>query len=145
MKRVFTKEFHGEATALAPGWITAPAKETWLAQEDIEVVAAELNIYISEPSENDGFGAAEIELSQVGVAEQDGVILKAVCSEGWNTTPAGITATNGHAFLSFPAGYAIPVREEGTIYLHLRVLGKSAGITMSRYGAIIYYTKKSSR
>ncbi|GAI68393.1 unnamed protein product, partial [marine sediment metagenome] len=111
MKRIFTKVFSG----VIPVETTTPSQVnallTWLAQEDIDVIGAEALVSCGLPSENDGWSYCVVELSQVGVHGEDGVILKAVASEGWNTTPAGIVKADGHAFVTFPAGYSVPVKE----------------------------------
>ncbi|MBA7587914.1 hypothetical protein ES708_29961 [subsurface metagenome] len=118
---------------------------SWLVQEDIEVIGAQATIYLVSPSENDGFSSVDLELSQVGIPAQDGAILSVNATEGWNTTPAGISTTNGIASVFFPPGFAVPVKEEGYLYVNSVGVGKSAGVSMYDYEIIVFYTKKGSR
>ncbi len=146
-RRVFTKVFHG--LVQAQGGVGVPvvvnSAQTWLAQEDIEVVGAQGTMVNTAPSENDGFATAEVELSQVGVLDSDGAILKVVANEGWNTAPPGILASSGHTEVAFAPTLAIPVKEEGLLYINTSVIGKSAGTSGFSYSVIVFYTKKSSR
>ncbi len=140
-RRIFTKVFANYILAEPAGKI-GNAVLTWLAQEDIEVIGAEALISCIVPSENDGWSFCVVELSQVGVFGQDGDILKVVGSEGWNTTPAGICKADGHAFITFPAGFAVPVKEEGYLYINYESQGKSAGASQYNFAVIVYYTKR---
>ena len=144
-KRIFTKRFSGEIQVSMIGYVEQNALETWLLQDDIEILGAEIVVAADKPSENDGFAIVSVELSQTGVALQDGAIILASASEGWNTAPPGISMTNGHAVVTFPQGTVIPVREEGHLYINARGRGKSAGVSTFGYGAVVYYTKGSSR
>ncbi len=141
-KRIFTKVFSGTTPTALAMVKDYNAQEAWLVQEDIEVIGAELVIQSAQPSENDGFAYCGVELSQVGVISQDGAILKAAAFEGWNTTPAGICTANGHAIVAFPLGLAVPVKEEGYLYINLTTYGKTAGMSVFNWGCIVYYTKK---
>ncbi|MBA7587287.1 hypothetical protein ES708_29312 [subsurface metagenome] len=145
MKRVFTKIFEEDLVVVEPSEKVVGAVWTWLIQEDIDVIAAAISIQRTTPSENDGFSFGCIELSQVGVYGQDGAILAAQAGEGWNTTPAGICEANGHAVLALPQGYAVPVKEEGYLYVNSKSRGKTAGGSEYHYQVIVYYTKKGSR
>ncbi|MBA7587043.1 hypothetical protein ES708_29053 [subsurface metagenome] len=118
---------------------------SWLVQEDIEVVGAQASIASLLPSENDGWAFAKVELSQVGIRAQDGAILAANATEGWNTVPQGITQCNGHATIVFPQGVAVPVKEEGYLYINALTMGKSAGNSMFDYEIVVFYTKGRSR
>ncbi|MBA7551290.1 hypothetical protein ES705_43829 [subsurface metagenome] len=142
-KRVFSKVFHGTIVASNPLGTAYNAYETWLAQENIEVVGVQASILVTEPSENDGLATAEIELSQVGVKDQDGAILKVVVGEWWNTTPAGIAMTAGHSEVAFSPTLAIPVKEEGYLYINGSAIGKTAGLSHFSYSVIVFYTKGS--
>ena len=145
-KRVFTKVFHGMLTAsLAPLAEGKNAEQTWLAQEDIEVVGVQASMLSTAPSENDGFASGEVELSQVGIKDNDGAIAKVVASEGWNTTPAGVCETAGHTELSFAPTLTIPIKEEGLLYINTSAIGKSAGLSHFSWTVIVFYTKKGSR
>ncbi|MBA7551992.1 hypothetical protein ES705_44543 [subsurface metagenome] len=141
-KRIFTKVFSGSViVAAAP--TDEGAWESWLIQyEAIEVIGAQAKILSTMPSENDGFAYAEVELSQVGVRRQEGAILSVAAGEGWNTTPAGINQVNGHQVVTFPAGFAVPVKEEGYLYINTGGRGKSAGDSVFEYEVIVFYTKK---
>ncbi|MBA7587237.1 hypothetical protein ES708_29258 [subsurface metagenome] len=144
-KRIFTKIFSGTIDLTTTSMTVRNAKESWLAQEDIEVIGAEVAIQSQMPSENDGFSQCFVELSQVGVFGQEGAILGAWASEGWNTTPAGIMATTGHIVVMFPQGYVVPVKEEGYLHVNTRGWGKSAGTDLFEYEIYVYYTKGRSR
>jgi len=142
MRRIFTKVWAGFTAVSTTAETTENAYRSWLAQEPIEVIGAQISIINRIPSENDGFACLELELSQVGLIGQDGSILRAGASEGWNTTPAGISATNAFATVTFPDGYTVPVKEEGYLYLNLDMIGKSAGASVFAWCITIYYTKK---
>lgn len=146
-KRIFTKRFSGRITCAFgdPAITSKNAIESWLVQEDLEVVGASIAVGPSLPSENDGWTYCAVELSQVGIAALDGSILTAYASEGWNTTPAGITQSNANVAISFPNGAAIPVKEEGYLYINCKFAGKSAGDSLYDYGVTVYYTKKGSK
>ncbi len=145
MKRIFTKVFSGTVGAISAGTIPHNAIESWLVQEDIEVIGAEIALVNSAPSENDGFAHCAIELSQVGIFSQDGIILKGVASEGWNTVPQGLAQTNANVAVTFPDGLAVPIKEEGYLYVNAVTYGKTAGESVFSYAIIAYYTKKGSR
>ncbi|MBA7712817.1 hypothetical protein ES703_121807 [subsurface metagenome] len=147
MKRIFTKRFSGAIDANPPGLVFEDqnALETWLVQEDIDVIGAEVAVASHAPSENDGYALVSVELSQVGVMNQDGSILLASSTEGWNTAPPGICQASGHAMVTFPNGMAVPVKEEGYLYINGRSKGKSAGPSLFSYGVVVYYTKKGAR
>ena len=140
-KRIFTKYLSGQSTIITGAITSENALASWLTQEDIEVIGAELTVVSATPAENDGFAHCNVELSQVGIFGQDGAILRAVAGEGWNTTPAGIDQSNANAVVTFPAGFAVPVKEEGYLYINSQGYGKTAGGSVFIWGAIIYYTK----
>ncbi|MBA7712241.1 hypothetical protein ES703_121213 [subsurface metagenome] len=142
-KRIFTKVFEGVLQAGATP-VHDNARDTWLVQENIEVIGASISVGNTAPSENDGFASVIVELSQVGLREQDGAILSAKAFEGWNTTPAGVDVALGHIAIAFPQGYAVPVKEEGYLYVNAYTQGKSAGVSGFDYVVIVYYTKGSS-
>jgi hypothetical protein len=146
MKRIFTKVMMGEAlTTTGPVVRLNNAVDTWLIQEDIDVIGAQVCVIRQLPSENDGFTFMAVELSQTGVYGQDGSILNGMAGEGWNTSPAGIDVCNVNVTIAFPQGTAVPVKEEGHLYLNVLEFGKSAGVSIYEYIVTIYYTKKGSR
>ncbi|MBA7555813.1 hypothetical protein ES705_48500 [subsurface metagenome] len=144
-KRIFTKVFSGQQASLGMNTTVQAGLHSWLVQEDIEVIGAQAAIHSVLPSENDGWAMVDMELSQVGIPAQDGAILSVNAGEGWNTTPAGVTQCNGHTSIFFPPGFAVPVKEEGYLYVNSVSQGKSAGTSMFDYEIIVFYTKKGSR
>ncbi|MBA7575142.1 hypothetical protein ES708_16963 [subsurface metagenome] len=144
-KRVFTKIFRGEINVELAMPTIVNGFFSWLVQEDIELVGAEISLQNDMPSENDGFATCELELSQTGLIGGDGAILDAKAMEGWNTVPQGICNQNAHVVLVLPQGVAIPIKEEGHLYLNTRGYGKTADLSYFEYCVIIYYTKGRSR
>jgi hypothetical protein len=144
-KRVFTKVFHGQVVAEDAMVVQVNSKETWLAQEDIEVIGVQASMLNTQPSENDGMATAEVELSQVGKLDADGAIIKVVATEWWNTAPPGIGIGNGHTELSFSPTLSIPIKEEGLLYINTSCIGKTAGMSVFSYSVLVFYTKKGSR
>ncbi|GAI02704.1 unnamed protein product [marine sediment metagenome] len=144
-KRVFTRIAKGIASVGGMGF-PEPGEQTglysWLLQEDIEIVGVCMSLWNSLPSENDGFAWCNLELSQTAEYGQSGSIASVNAMEGWNTTPAGICATNGHQVMNFPVGLSIPVKEEGHLYVNALLEGKSAGTSEFSFLVIIYYTMK---
>ncbi|MBA7557873.1 hypothetical protein ES705_50651 [subsurface metagenome] len=148
-KRIFTKVWAGYVNVEPGGYPAGPMIEnainSWLLQENVEVIGASMALVNTMPSENDGFSQVLLELSQSGIYGTDGGILAVMSSEGWNTTPAGIFGSVGHSGVMFPDGKTIPVREEGHLYLNVSFTGKSAGICVYSFEVMIYYTKQGSR
>ncbi len=144
-KRIFTRVYEGTVGATGTALVEEPAKESWLLQEDIEVIGAEIALINQAPSENDGFAVVFAELSQTAIRGQDGAILVGQAYEGWNTTPAGVDVIAAHPIVSFPQGFAVPVKEEGYLYVNTAYIGKSAGVSIFHYEVVVYYTKKGSR
>ncbi|MBA7700096.1 hypothetical protein ES703_108803 [subsurface metagenome] len=143
MKRILTKVFWGEHNVAAEGAMAAVGTlDKWLLQEAIEVVGAEVMVQSAVPSENDGFAHIEVELSQAGAFGADGAILVGGAGEGWNTVPQGIQGTNANATIAFPAGYAVPVRDEGYLYINYHSQGKSANVSKFTWEVIVHYIKK---
>ena len=145
MKRVFTKIFDDYVSAIGTTEVQNDAALSWLLQEDIEVIAAVINIQCATPSENDGFSSCVVELSQVGLFAQNGTIMSGRAGEGWNTTPAGIQSTNCNLAMVFESGMAVPVREEGYLHINTEAIGKTAGVSLFHYTVTVYYIKKGSR
>ena len=140
-KKVYTKVFGGFVACTGIDPDPLPASIAWLMQDDIEVIGAECILASSAQSQNDGQAWAKVELSQTAVISQAGQILEAQATAQWNTTPAGVCDTAGHAILSLPAGYAIPVKEEGYLYVNFGAIGRSAGTDEWMYKVIIYYIR----
>ncbi|GAH95342.1 unnamed protein product [marine sediment metagenome] len=144
-RRIFTKVFSQMVSLTGVAPTSEPADLSWLVQEDIEVIGASISIQNQTPSENDGNAFCEVELSQVGIRSQDGAILAGKAEEWWNTAPAGIAITNCNVAVTFPQGFAIPVKEEGYLYINGYGSGKTAGTSVFLYKVMVYYTKKSVR
>lgn len=145
-KRIFTKVFQGSFQAETQIPTQTGAVQSWLIQYDsIEVIGAQATVFLRAPSENDGWAFGQIELSQVGIFGLEGAILSAVVVEGWNTAPAGIALSSGHVAVTFPEGFAVPIKEEGYLYINSYTMGKSAGISGFAYEVVVYYTKKGAR
>ncbi|MBA7558252.1 hypothetical protein ES705_51048 [subsurface metagenome] len=145
MKKVYTKVIHETVAVMDPATTEFNALIAWLLQDDIDIVGAELAVGCYMPNENDGFASLRAELSQAGLMDKDGAILEAMASEWWNTAPPGVSQTNAHAVLSLPEGYAIPIKEEGYLYLNCLAAGKSSGQTLWHVKGIVYYTKGNPR
>ncbi|MBA7553403.1 hypothetical protein ES705_45994 [subsurface metagenome] len=148
-KKLYSKVWSGTINVEAGQYFTGPeitnALHSWLVQDDIEVVGANLSIISTTPSENDGFAQIMVELSQTGIYGQDGAIACAMAQEGWNTTPAGISAANANVAVIFPDGKAMPVKEEGHLYLNTCYTGKTASFSTFNFEVIIFYTKTGRR
>ncbi|MBA7592174.1 hypothetical protein ES708_34352 [subsurface metagenome] len=143
-RRIFTKVFAGSISATGVMLTEMDAAETWLVQEDIEVIGSQAKCYSVQPSENDGFAQVRVELSQVGKEAQDGAILSVAACEGWNTVPQGITLSAGHTTAIFPQGLGVPVKEEGYLYINASTKGKTAGTSVFHFEVIVYYTKRGA-
>ncbi|MBA7587194.1 hypothetical protein ES708_29212 [subsurface metagenome] len=144
MKRIFTKRFFGnvEATGTFPLVTTERAD---LQEEDIEVIGAEISLACTQRSQNDGDSSCMLEVSQTSTIRQQGCFLTGTAIEGWNTTPAGIERNTANVAVMFPDGFAVPIREEGNIYINASAWGKSAGTSTYGYDVTIFYTKKGSK
>ena len=144
-KRIFTKQIGGLKIVSGATEVEDNAVTSWLAQDDIEVLGVTGYCLSTVPSENDGWAFIEVELSQTGELFKDGSIMTVCAQEGWNTTPAGVTQCNGHQAIAFPTGSAIPIKEEGHLYINMRSENKTAGMSTFRWGFTVYYTKKGYR
>lgn len=119
MKRVFTKCLLMGLTNTHGAENLHDAVARWTTQEDIVIIGCQGAIHYRKISENDGYGYAMAELSQVGVHTQDGGFFRIETAIGWNTTPAGYRHHLGEGCVMFPEGYGIPIKEEGTVYLNM--------------------------
>lgn len=142
MRRVFTKVARGQVQIVTAVEVEQTGLYSWLIQEDIEIIGVNMSLWNSEPSGNDGVASCNLELSQTGEYGQPGAIACVNASESWNTAPAGIAATGGITVVNFPANLAIPVKEEGHIYVNAMGLGKSAGTSFFLFEVLIYYLMK---
>ncbi|MBA7589215.1 hypothetical protein ES708_31296 [subsurface metagenome] len=52
---------------------------------------------------------------------------------------------NGNVSINFPSGVAIPVKEEGYLFVNAKAVGKSAGTSGYSFGVTVYYTKGNPR
>ncbi|MBA7551490.1 hypothetical protein ES705_44030 [subsurface metagenome] len=145
MKKIYSKVFGGTVSIESMGMFPEPQSRSWLLQDDIEVIGAELALSINQASENDGYSYLRMELSQTGNISSDGQILEAVAGEYWNTAPPFGALAHAHPVVTFPEGYAVPIKEEGYLYLNFQGTGKSAGTDFYNYKAIVYYTKGNPR
>ena len=145
MSRVFTAEIPTPeivATGAASAYFLAQG--AFVPQEDIEVIGAELAIWMNAASENDGRSRCEVEISQSAVWAQAGSILRGEALEYWNTAPAFGYAVFFSETVMFPKGQTIPVSEGTTLYTNAATNGKSAGSSHWNVAAIIYYIKKGT-
>jgi len=149
MKRVYTATLFGEIREAGSGSQTEQYKgvDSYVAQEDIEIIGCELTLMPTLPMGNDGLAWCRAELSQTSDLAKPGIIMEApnVCE--WNTTPAFGEHESTQVFAMFPEGKVVPLKEEGRVYLNYEVNTESltAGFYTARLFAIIYYTKKSSK
>jgi len=143
--KIYTKILRAIPTLTFGSTAVLLSEDSWLLQEDIEVVGFQLHVEIEEQLANDGKGAVCVELSQTGVWHSDGVLgIKTTVAE-WNTSPAFGHTDRGEDSVMFPAGNRVTVKEEGYLYLHmcLDATELTAGIVKAEGMAIIYYTKPS--
>ena len=124
-------------------WVYTLSADQFLAQEDIDIIGLELNLEICEINENDSVTMAYAEISQNGNWAQDGSIMREQVNLTWNTTPAFGHYMKGFRSLMFPAGLAIPLKEEGILYMHVQSAGGSAGISYLSVHCNVFYTKRS--
>ncbi len=146
-RRVFTEILVAPAQTVAGGAAAIlNSYASYVAQEDIEVVGVELTIMPQGSLGNDGFCVAVAELSQAGQYNADGVVLQATMTQSWNTAPAFGDERPVTEIIVFPDGDAVPVREEGTLNLHLQLVATdlTAGNFVVGVTAVIYYVKKGS-
>lgn len=145
-KRIFTHKVDFSQKTVAAGTsLTYNADTAWLMQEDIEVIGVEVQIDMTDHVANDGMGLAVIEVSQSGTYGGDGLIARVNGISEWNSVPAfGGARQPGAVVVMFPAGHAIPVKQEGYIYMngYYNAVTLTAGNFIFAGSAIIYYTKK---
>lgn len=155
-KRIFTKILKGEKkiTGAQPALVSEHVLlDSWLVQEDIEIIGAYLHVsgvpdsaWADAMNSMLGGGAA---LSQHAVIHQDGEILSAAFHSYGQGDTGTVLAERRHTIpwasnvITFPTGSAIPVKEEGVVYLHLHAAFLWA-VTEVNFSAVacVYYTKK---
>jgi len=144
MKRVFTHEMNVAIDGVDGENTEVLCAAEFVAQEDIHIIGVDMDVQNRVmQSQNDGMGENWAELSQSGRRYGDGILIQGGAWAWWNTTPASVGCTQCNHILMFPEGSAIPLREEGRLYLHTCSynLGISAGVTSGSVHVIIYYTK----
>ncbi|MBA7710417.1 hypothetical protein ES703_119359 [subsurface metagenome] len=141
-KRIFTKYMSAVTEGDGETLTAQNALDTWLLQEDIEVIGFQVGAILKVPDQNDNLGEIVVELSQTGVFGQDGVIGQVANSSLWNTLPSGVGRDCSTAIVMFPQGTVIPVKEEGHLYLNDSIRGAMATTNLWIVWAIVYYTKK---
>ncbi|MBA7591184.1 hypothetical protein ES708_33336 [subsurface metagenome] len=141
-RRIFTKYMTGEFSDQGTTWKEKLALDSWLLQEDIEVIGFQLGTKVEMADQNDNLTEVIGELSQTAIFGQDGVIGQVCGAHLWNSVPASVDRECPTSLVMFPEGLAIPVKEEGHIYLNAIV--KGAALTHAQWSAwaIIYYIKR---
>ncbi len=154
-KRVFTKWLKGAGMSLPLAGLPVekaefPANQFWLLQEPIDIIGVELVGGVSGDMAkmNSGSGEFSMDVSQVGVLGADGML--AIIRGIWTSEGAahlgGVWGTTV-VVVMFPSDAAVPVREEGYVYLngYINAYNGQLGqeISCQAY-AIIYYTKRGA-
>lgn len=141
--KIYTKFLRAIPTLTFGSTVVLLAEDSWLLQEDIEVVGFQLHAEVEEQMANDGKGAVCVELSQTGVWHADGILGTLSAVAEWNTAPAFGHTDRHDISVIFPAGHRVTVKEEGYLYLHMCVDATelTAGIVKTEGFAIIYYLK----
>ncbi len=140
-RRIFTKYLSGTAMDQSQGWVEDNAIDTWLVQEDIEVIGFQLGVRALISDQNDNLAEITGELSQTGVMSQEGVIGQVQNAHYWNSVPASVDRECQAPIVMFPQGLAVPVKEEGHLYLNATCKGAIGTHMTWLVWAIIYYTK----
>ncbi len=141
-RRIFTKYMSGVTADEAEAWTEDNAIASWLIQEDIEVIGFELGTKMLIGDQNDDLGEIIGELSQTGIMSQDGVIGQVAGAHYWNSVPASVDRECPTAIAMFPQGLAIPVKEEGHLYINAAAKGAIGTHNTWVVWAVIYYTKR---
>ena len=143
-KRIFTKYMAGATADEAEAWIEDNALDTWLMQEDIGVIGFQLGARAMISDQNDNLAEIVGELSQAGLMSQDGVVGQVANAHYWNTVPQSVDRECQTPLVMFPEGLAIPVREEGHLYLNAACKGAIGTHMTWLVWAIVYYTKRGA-
>ncbi len=141
-RRIFTKHLSGTARDEAEAWVENNAIASWLLQEDIEVIGYQVLTEVLIADQNDDLAEIIAEVSQVGIFGQDGTIGMVSGAHLWNSIPQSVDRECPVVTAMFPEGLAIPVKEEGYIYLNAIAKGALATHTTWLVRANIYYTKR---
>jgi hypothetical protein len=141
MRRVFTKWLGYTPFTVPDDWHTEIG-DAWIPQEDITIVGVLLQCFFGLENANDCHIYGHMEVSQAAVHWQDGIIACACINRGWNTTPGAIHEAPANVAIMFPAGFGIPVKEEGHVNLITNFWQEgAAGSNSIHCDAIIYYVK----
>lgn len=149
--RIFTKvlAFSAETTAIDP--IEAISADIWTVEEDITVIGCQVMcggmLDVDLTVAGITAPASAVELSQTGKLNADGILLKAwqrlVAYTDTGVVRAPFAWTTIHAIkeIMFPAGFGVPVKESGSIYLHAEYWPGVAEKMLWSFFGIIYYIK----
>lgn len=149
--RIFTKvlAFSAETNAIDP--IETVSADLWTVEEDITVIGCEVMCGGALDVDKTVAGilapACSVELSQTGKLNSDGIMLKAwvrpIAYTDTGTVRAPWDWSGIHAIqtIMFPAGYGIPVKESGSVYLHAEYWPGVTEKTLWSFYGIVYYIK----
>ncbi len=141
-RRIFTKYLAGTARDESSAWVENNAVASWLLQEDVEVIGFQLGTKVLIADQNDDLAEIIGELSQTGIMSQEGVVGQVAGAHLWNSVPASVDRECPVVTAMFPEGLAIPVKEEGHLYINATAKGANATHTTWIVWAVIYYTKR---
>lgn len=143
-KRVFTKNMNALVSTLG-GIEVKTGADVWIPQEDIEIIGSQVDSELLCNFAVNGIIHAIVDLSLAPGMSQDGDInfLHTVALQ-WNVVGqggGGVGSLGDNAVVMFPAGYSIPVKEDGHVNLHL-LIETPAGETGDLYANVrIYYLR----
>lgn len=145
MRKIFTKNMGGYVGTTGGGEIK-PSADSWVVQEDIDIIGVDIIAECIFGITVNGFVHTNVEVSQAGSQTKDGAILR--CKTGalqWNAIGqggGGLGMCVDQKIVMFPEGYAISVKEEGHVNVHLQI-ETPVGEVADLYAWVqIYYVKK---
>jgi len=150
VKRVFTKMLFWNEEIPDETDVTKRIADRFVAQEDIIILGCMLHNQMhfvtadSAKSQYRGLGAI---LSQQGEWGKDGDILRntnEIISVSHDVTVAGTEVPMlpfKEASLMFPAGFGVPIKEEGSVYLNVSYWNAGGSAKTFSVYALIYYVK----
>lgn len=141
-KRLFTHHMQFALVIAGADWVYTPSADQFLAQENLDIIGLELNIELCSYNQNDSVSMAYVEISQNGNWNQDGMLMREQAVAAWNTAPAFGYYVKGFRSQFFPAGYAVPLKEEGVLYMHVQSQGAAAGTTSLAVHCNVFYAKR---